>query len=312
VAALVIGRARRDKTETSRPLEGPKHSAEVCRVKGIGKPQAKMEKRTIPGAVIAVVSDALAHRYSHGEIDQLMESAGIELSPSPAGNKQVKTRAWLKHANDTMPDPLATLGKVIIEPMELVSSYENDPNEPARTKINGILADYHLAYHKGGSIVTLGAAAVGRTLQDIIRAHDLSGLQTEFDRIYRNVESDPAAAVTASCALLESLFKTCIEEQGQSLPADQTLKPLWKVVRKNLKLDPSAVEDEDLKTILGGLAATVEGIGSLRTHRGSAHGRGNKVYKIEPRHARLAAHAAMTVATFIVEVWSKSTSDDNR
>ena len=271
-----------------------------------------MEKRTIPGAVVAVVSDALAQRYSHGEIDQLMESAGIELSPSPPGNKQVKTRAWLKHANDTMPDPLATLGKVIIEPMEVMSAYEKDPNEPARKKINGILAVYHLAYHKGGSVVALGATAVGKTLQDIIHAHDLSGLQTEFDRIYRNVDSDPAAAVTASCALLESLFKIYIEEQGQPLPADQTLKPLWKVVRKDLKLDPSAVEDEDLKTILGGLAATVEGIGSLRTHKGSAHGRGNKVYKIEPRHARFAAHAAMTVASFIVEVWSKNASDDNR
>jgi hypothetical protein len=43
-------------------------------------------------------------------------------------------------------------------------------------------------------------------LQDIIRARDLSGFQTEFNRIYENLEADPSAAVTASCALLESLF----------------------------------------------------------------------------------------------------------
>lgn len=264
--------------------------------------------RKIPAAVIAVVSDVLAERYSHAQIDQFMESAGIELTPSPLGNKQVKTRAWLRHANGTMSDPLDTLGRVITEPMEVTSTWETDPNERFKTEISKVLARYNLAYHDGGLIVTLGATAVGKTLQDIIHARDLSGLQTEFNRIYQNVESDPAAAVTASCALLESLFKTYIEEQGLEMPSDQTLKPLWKVVRKDLKLDPGMVEDEDLKTILGGLAATVEGIGSLRTHKGSAHGRGKKAYKIEPRHARLAANSAFTVASFILEAWSKNAS----
>jgi hypothetical protein len=62
-------------------------------------------------------------------------------------------------------------------------------------------------YLKGGYIATVGETAVSKTLQDIIRARDLPGLQTEFDRIYGNVESDPASAITASCALLESLSK---------------------------------------------------------------------------------------------------------
>ena len=90
------------------------------------------------------------------------------------------------------------------------------------------------------------------------------------------MESDPGSAVTASCALLESLFKFYIDERGLEMPSDQTVKPLWKVVRKDLKLDPDMVADNDLKTILGGLAATLDGIGSLRTHKGSAHGRGKK------------------------------------
>jgi len=259
-------------------------------------------------AVIAVVSDALAQVYSHAQIDRLMESADIEISQLPSGNKQVKTREWLMHANKTMLDPLGALGKAITEPMEVLSAYEADPNESLREKISKILAQYNLAYHKGGIIVALGATVVSKTLQDIIHARDLPGLQTEFDRVYQNVESDPAAAVTASCALLESLFKTYVEERGLEMPPEESLKPLWKVIRKDLKLDPGMVEDEDLKTILGGLAATVEGIGSLRTHKGSAHGRGKTAYKMEPRHARLASHAAFTVASFILEAWSKSAS----
>ena len=256
----------------------------------------------IPLAVISVVSTALASRYTHAELGQIMEAAGIVLDQLPIGNKQVKARAWLNHTNKTMPDPLATLGKVINELME-VSFQTGEATDPGSARVAAALGNYGLSYMRGGYIAVSGAKAVSNTLQDIIKARDLPGLEIEFERIYDNLESDPEAAVTAASALLESLFKSYIEEEGLDLPSEQSLKPLWKVVRKNLKFDPALVEDEDLKTILGGLAAIVEGLGSLRTHKGSAHGHGKRSYKIEPRHARLAAHAAFTVATFVMEAW---------
>jgi hypothetical protein len=83
------------------------------------------------------------------------------------------------------------------------------------------------------------------------------------------------------------------------------LKAVWGVVRKDLDFDPSVVQDQDLQTILSGLLATVEGIGALRTHASSAHGAGPKIYKLEPRHARLAIHAAHTVTLFALETWQK-------
>jgi len=261
----------------------------------------------IPTSVVAVVSDALANRYTHAAIDQMMEAAGIEISPLPSGNRQVKTRAWLNYANKTVADPLATLGTVIVEFMEK----DNDEWDKAlltdQERVSKALAKYGLSYATGGYIQSLGATAVSKTLQDIIRARDLSGLQTEFNRIYENLEADPPAAVTASCALLESLFKTYIEDNNLEMPSEESIKPLWKVVRKDLKLDPAIIEDDDLKTILTGLAAIVEGTGSLRTHKGSAHGRGGKTtaYMLKPRHARLAAHAAFTLASFVLEAWGE-------
>jgi hypothetical protein len=70
-----------------------------------------------------------------------------------------------------------------------------------------------------------------------------------------------------------------------------------------LNLDPAVVKDDDLKTILTGLAAIVEGSGPLRTHKGSEYGRDGKTtaYKLKPRHARLAAYAAFTLAGYILE-----------
>lgn len=263
--------------------------------------------RKIPAAVIAVVSNALANRYTHAQIDQFMEAAGIRLEPSPSGNRQVKTRAWLAHANNTMPDTLAVLGKVIVELMDISGTqYDwSDTENPDKEKINNILGEYGLDYVTGGYITAVGATIVGKTLKETIDSRDLSGLQTEFERIYKNVDSDPASAVTAACALLESLFKAYIEENGLEMPTEQSIRPLWKVIRKDLNLDPAVVQDEDLKVILSGLAAIVDGTGSLRTHKGSAHGRGKMVYKLKPRHARLAAHAAFTLAEFVLEAWAE-------
>jgi hypothetical protein len=50
------------------------------------------------------------------------------------------------------------------------------------------------------------------------------------------------------------------------MPADQSLKPLWKAASKHLGLDPAAIEDDDVKKVLSGLNSVVDGIGSLRTH----------------------------------------------
>ena len=267
-----------------------------------------MSGRKIPISVMAVVSDVIGNLYTHAQIDNMMETAGIERDTPPPGNRQVKTRGWLQHANRTLPDPLATLGRVVIELMEVSSSnlrWDHEVMEPERERVRKALGEYGLTYIKGGYIGTLGLTAVSKTLQEIIQARDLAGLQTEFDRIYENVESDPASAVTASCALLEALFKTYIEEQQLEMPSEQSIRPLWKVVRKDLGFDPVLVNDEDLKTILSGLAAIIEGTGSLRTHKGSAHGRGKTVYMLKPRHARLAAHGAFTVASFVLEAWGE-------
>ena len=89
------------------------------------------------------------------------------------------------------------------------------------------------------------------------------------------------------------------------MPAKQDLQSVWNVVRKDLGLDPSRIEDQDLKSILSGIISIVYGIGALRTHASSAHGAGRESYRLEPRHARLAVHAAHTLSLFILESWDK-------
>jgi hypothetical protein len=103
--------------------------------------------------------------------------------------------------------------------------------------------------------------------------------------------------------MLESLFKVYIEDEGLAMPSSLTVKPLWTVVQKHLMLAPARFEEEDIKKILSGLSSIVDGMGALRTHAGSAHGRGRTAYMVSERHAMLALNGAVTLATFIIQTW---------
>lgn len=173
-----------------------------------------------------------------------------------------------------------------------------------RERITRMVASYGLSYRQGGQIMGASTAAPSRDVEAMIRAHDLPGLQIEFTRALETVETDPPAAITAACSILESLCRIYIEAHSLQMPRDLSLGPLWSVVRSHLGLGPCGVVAADLRKILGGLSAVTDGIGALRTHAGSAHGRGSESIPIEPRHARLAVHAAHTIVTFILETWS--------
>ena len=173
-----------------------------------------------------------------------------------------------------------------------------------RERIARTLAECELQYMKGGKIV--GALGVpSRTLEGFIKDRDLASIEAEFTRAIQNVETSPREAVSAASNILESVCKVYIAEEHLDPPAKKDLKSVWSVIRGHLGFDPAKVEDEDLKKILSGLLSLVDGIGALRTHASSAHGAGKRSYRLEPRHARLAVHAAHTVALFLLESWEK-------
>jgi len=204
-----------------------------------------------------------------------------------------------------VPDPVAVLGKVLEEFMEVDRSNQAQEQEAGRRKIVEALGRFGLSYRPGGLILGGATSLPTRSLKQVLKDRDLSGVDKEFDRALANIEKDPPAAITAACSILESLFKVYIEDSAIEMPTDQSLKPLWKTASKHLGLDPAAIEDDDLKRILSGMYSIVDGIGSLRTHTGSAHGRGRRAYKLKARHARLAIHASHTLVGFFIETWDE-------
>jgi hypothetical protein len=140
------------------------------------------------------------------------------------------------------------LGKLIEEFMEVdKGTGEESREEGGQMKIREVLARFGLSYRVGGFIIGANTALPTKSLTQVLKARDLTEVDKEFERALANVASDPPAAITAACALLESLFKVYIEDNSLDMPGEQSLKPLWKVASKHIGFDPSAVEDDDIK-----------------------------------------------------------------
>lgn len=273
-----------------------------------------MDRFRLPAHLISVISEELSASETHTTMDSLFMYANAPGDP-PDGSKLQKAQAWLRRINnDESSDPLEVVGFLIegyMEPPlpEKEYSWDNEPSlseyqEKRIDRIKQALARANLQYVPGARVSHISGSA-SRSLKDIISKLDHASIDQEFERALKNVESSPREAVSAACNILESVFKTYIEEENLAMPNKQDLQPVWKIVRDNLGLDPSKIEDRDLQEILSGMFATVSGIGALRTHASSAHGAGKKVYSLKPRHARLAVHSAHTLVTFVLESWQE-------
>lgn len=266
-----------------------------------------MLKSIIPNPVIAVVGEILGnHYYSHSRLNTLFMESGAS-GDSPEGNCVNKCQQWLRRCNANPGiDAFAVLGKVLENFMEVDidgTGLDQKIWLEERDRIRIILAKYGLSYHQGGQILGCATGVPSRSLREILEKHDLIAVNEEFQRCIENAESDPPAGITAACSIIESLCKIYIEDECLKMPAKQDIKSLWKAISINLGLEPGKIEDQDIIRIFSGFISVVDGIGALRTHTSTAHGHGRKAYRLEPRHARLAIHAAHTLVCFILETW---------
>jgi hypothetical protein len=244
-----------------------------------------------------------AHIFSHRKVHNLFFECGVRSNP-PEGSCADKIERWLGQSQSELNvDPTQLLGAVLQNYMELDDLRDPERQTAGRKRIRDVLAKYGFSYEFGGRIVGGTVRSPARNLNSFLRSRDWESVHREFDRALENVDRDPPSAVTASCAILEALCKVIIDQDALAMPTKQTVKSLWTVVQKHLGLAPTKGVDHDIVRILSGLSSVVDGIGSLRTHGGSAHGGGRKPYRLEGRHARLAVHSAHTLATFLIETW---------
>lgn len=260
--------------------------------------------KDFPRPLATVVGEVIGSYYfHHRSLESLFYEAGAS-GEVPEGSCTRKVTKWLVREGKSDPaKALGILGKVIEEFMDGDIPRNSHDKAKDKLRLEGALGRYSLAYGFGGRIFGAAVTVPSRSLGEKLRQLSIAEIEDEFERAHRSVDADPPAAVTAACAIVEALCKTYIDQNGLDLPANQSIKPLWSVVSKHLKISPDSVEEDDLKRILSGLTSIVDGVGAFRTHAGSAHGHGKRSYKIAPRHARLAVHSAHTLCLFVMETW---------
>ena len=157
----------------------------------------------------------------------------------------------------------------------------------------------------------------------VIRAVTAKAATIDFDTVGHEVnralalesaETDSDDAITAACSIIEAVCRSILLELKLPLPAKKDIDGLVKAVQEPLNLSParSDLPDEiaaDVRQVLGGLTTTAKDIGALRTHAGDAHGRERGFRRVDARIARLAVHAASTLALFLIETWERTIAD---
>lgn len=159
-------------------------------------------------------------------------------------------------------------------------------------------------------VVAGHATPVITALSGMAQTISFDTVRVDLDRALASIDADPEDAITAACSTIESVCRSILIELGQPLPAKKDVQGLFNAVKQPLALNPDRTDLDpqiaaDVRTTLGGLATVIQGVGALRTHAGDAHGRERGYARVDPRIARLAIHAASTVALFLIETWQR-------
>lgn len=150
--------------------------------------------------------------------------------------------------------------------------------------------------------------------------HDAADLLDPFQfdehvqRINGSIDEDPALAIGSTKELVEAVLKTILTALPD-VTFDKTddVPRLLSKVQKALKLTPDDIDNaakgaDIIKVLLSNLGQVVNKLAELRNLYGTGHG-AEKVRKgLEPRHAKLAVGAGITLSSFLLDTFKNRAS----
>lgn len=150
-------------------------------------------------------------------------------------------------------------------------------------------------------VLAFTASSLGS--QSILAKIDWRSVREAWQKALERVSGDPEGAITAARTTLESVCKHILDGRGVEDRSRGDLVRLYKATAQELQLSPGGYTEEIFKQILGGCSSITAGLAGLRNALGDSHGKGRRYVQPQPRHARLAVNAAMTLAEFLIETY---------
>ncbi|WP_166444700.1 abortive infection family protein [Dyadobacter bucti] len=143
---------------------------------------------------------------------------------------------------------------------------------------------------------------------DAVDLCDADQFREYVDRINASIDVDPALAIGSTKELIESVLKTILTKMSVDFEKDDDVPKLLKKVQKSLKLAPDDIDNaakgaEIIKVLLSNLGSVVIKLAELRNLYGTGHGVGKVRKGMEPRHAKLAVGAGISLCTFLLDTF---------
>jgi AbiJ N-terminal domain 3/Abortive infection C-terminus len=157
-----------------------------------------------------------------------------------------------------------------------------------------------------GRYVGIHSAPGLKAARESLAGTDPSYVAQQITRIEAAVVNDPSLAIGTAKELVETCCKTILVERNVEFSKGADIPELVKLTAKELELTPDDIPEkakaaETIKRLLSNLATITQGVAELRNHYGTGHGKAAGAKGLQPRHAKLAAGAAATLAVFLTE-----------
>lgn len=269
-----------------------------------------MSRELLPLAVRSEVANG-ASAYTLAEIRQLFASEGFR-EPEGLELAQGTMRKSLVAGICTTIDFTNTADvqrylRVVERVLETLEDTQQRTTHPWATETRnkilrelaraGIHPDPHGRLHLPAGIAASSSLA---------SAPDESGIRLAMEALERP-GMQPEERIGAAKELVEATIKFALEELHEPVGPAEDIGVIAKRLHARLRLSPTGVAPtakgaDTIVRILGGLTNIPAGLAELRNAGyGTGHGQARRISGIKHRHAELAARAAVTYSTFMLD-----------
>lgn len=268
----------------------------------------KQTQRLISKPTLAVIKTAMAELCTHSQLANLFEQYEFAIGPNTNySNKVERAGSHLDHHDWSRPDIVQHLLELLSHIfVERRSRGVDIDNIEAWQRIVMTLANRDGIEWNSDHFVSRKSATLLHVAEKV-QAFNLDSVHREVDRLLANVDSDPDDVLTSAKSLIESVCRAILADLGQQ--PGSNMPEFGQLTRKTfsqLQLLPDQVSNQSkgaeiVKRILQNMGSMLQGLAELRNLYGDSHGKGPGSKGLEPRHARLAAGLAGSLATFMLE-----------
>ena len=135
---------------------------------------------------------------------------------------------------------------------------------------------------------------------------DAAYVNRQITRLDAALATDPELAIGTAKEFVETISTTVLRERGVDPDVRSDFPKLVQQTMGSLHLLPAQVDQaaeggRTMRMVLQSLVTLTQGLAELRGKYGTGHGKQADARGLEPRHARLAVHSAVALASFLFE-----------